>query len=74
MEHNNRTFNLIDGATGETLQVLREFDEKKKNSENPELPLEDRLEAFEDIFDSEVDDTSLVKAPNIEREVGLRHI
>ncbi len=74
MEHNNRPFNLIDGATGETLQVLREVDEKKKISENPELPLEDRLEALEDIFDSEVGDTSLVRARNIEREVGLRQL
>jgi threonine synthase len=74
MEHDNRPFNLIDGATGETLQVLRDVDEKKKISENPELPLEARLEAYEDIFDSEVGDTSLVRARNIEREVGLRQI
>ncbi len=74
MEHDNRPFSLIDGATGETLQVIREVNEKKKISENPELPLEDRLEAYEDIFDSEVGDTSLVRARNIEREKGLRQI
>jgi threonine synthase len=38
------------------------------------LPLEERLEAYEDISDSEVGDTSLVRARNIEREVGLRQI
>ncbi|MGD1973763.1 MAG: pyridoxal-phosphate dependent enzyme [Desulfobacterales bacterium] len=74
MEYNNRPFNLIDGATGETFQVIREVKEKKKISENPDFPLEDRLEAYEDIFDSEVGDTSLVRARNIEREVGLRQI
>ncbi len=36
--------------------------------------LDERLEAFEDIFDSEVGDTSLVRARNLERESGLRQI
>jgi threonine synthase len=34
----------------------------------------DRLEAFEDIMESEVGDTNLTRARNIEREVGLRQI
>lgn len=38
------------------------------------LPLERRLEAFEDIFESEVGDTLLVRARNIERETGLRQL
>jgi threonine synthase len=74
MEQSNKPFNIMDGATGETLKVIREVDEKKKISENSKLPLEERLEAYEDIFDSEVGDTSLVRARNIEREVGLRQI
>jgi len=37
-------------------------------------PLEERLEAFEDIVDSEVGDTTLARARNIERDVGLRQI
>ncbi|MGD8209277.1 MAG: pyridoxal-phosphate dependent enzyme [Desulfobacterales bacterium] len=74
MEYDNRPFNLVDGATGESFKIIREVDEKKKISENPELPMESRLEAYEDIFDSEVGDTSLVRARNIEREVGLRQI
>jgi threonine synthase len=36
--------------------------------------MEERLEAFEDVFDSEVGDTILSRARNIEREVGLRQI
>ena len=37
-------------------------------------PLEERLEAFEDLIDSEVGDTTLARARNIERGVGLRQL
>lgn len=70
----NRSYNLMDGATGESLKIIRELDEQRQISANLALPLDDRLEAYEDIFDSEVGDTSLVRARNIEREVGLRQI
>jgi len=40
----------------------------------PSLSLEDRLEIYEDIIDSEVGDTSLVRARNLEREFGLRQL
>ncbi len=69
-----KPFDLIDGATGETTLVTSAVDHLSKISSNPALPLADRLEAFEDIFDSEVGDTSLVRARNIEREVSLRQI
>ena len=67
-------YNLIDGATGESLEVIRELAEQRKISADSRLPLDDRLQAYEDIFDSEVGDTSLVRARNIEREVGFRQI
>ena len=70
----SRTYNLMDGATGEGLKVIRELDEQRKISADSSVPLDERLEAYEDIFDSEVGDTSLVRARNIEREVGLRQI
>jgi threonine synthase len=41
---------------------------------DPSASLEDRLEAFEDIIDSEVGDTSLVRARHLEREFGLRQL
>jgi threonine synthase len=62
------------GATGEALEVIRELDQLRRISADQTLPLEERLEVYEDIFDSEVGDTSLVRARNIEREVGLRQI
>ena len=37
-------------------------------------PLEERLEAFEDIAECEVGDTTLTRSRNVEREVGLRQI
>jgi threonine synthase len=37
-------------------------------------PLEERLEAYEDLYESEVGDTILSRARNIEREIGLRQI
>ncbi|UCF89956.1 MAG: pyridoxal-phosphate dependent enzyme [Desulfobacterales bacterium] len=71
---NDRPFNLMDGATGEATEVVRHVDQQLKISNNPALPLAQRLEAYEDIVDSEVGDTSMVRARNIEREVGLRQI
>jgi threonine synthase len=65
---------LLDGATAEIAEVSREVAPLQKIAANRQYPLEERLEAFEDIFDSEVGDTTLVRARNIEREVGLRQI
>jgi threonine synthase len=73
-DSSDKPFDLIDGATGTISEVARQFDEQRRISSNPDLPLDVRLEAFEDIFDSEVGDTNLVRARNIEREVGLRQI
>ena len=70
----SKPYNLIDGATGEGLQVIRELEELRKISADSSIALSERLEVYEDIFDSEVGDTSLVRARNIERQVGLRQI
>ena len=41
---------------------------------HPTYSFASKLEAYEDLIDSEVGDTSLVRARNIEREVGIRQI
>ena len=69
-----KPFDLIDGATGETKAIVQTVNEQQRISADPEISLDERLEAFEDIFDSEVGDTSLVRARNIEREIGLRQV
>ncbi len=74
MANADKSFRLIDAANGETTATVREVADQRRISSDPELPLEQRLEAYEDIFDSEVGDTTLVRARNIEREVGLRQI
>jgi threonine synthase len=67
-------YDLIDGATGQVLEVSREIERQHKIAMDKTCPLEKRLEAYEDIIDSEVGDTSLWRARNIEREVGIRQI
>jgi threonine synthase len=41
---------------------------------DPERPLDERLAAFEDVFESEVGDTTIARARNIERSSGLRQV
>lgn len=41
---------------------------------DPSSDLDERLEAYEDIIDSEVGDTDILRARNIERDAGLRQI
>jgi len=64
----------MDGAAGDAFDLVRQLGERRKIAADPSLSLVERLEAYEDIFDSEVGDTSLVRARNIERNVGLRQI
>jgi threonine synthase len=61
---------LLDGAAG----VTPTLEESWLAAADPERSLDERLECYEDIIDSEVGDTTLTRARNIEREVGLRQI
>jgi len=74
-ENNNVTpYSLIDGAEGSGFEQQFDIKEKKKIIQDLEFSLEERLETFEDVIDSEVGDTSLYRARNIERETDLRQI
>ncbi|AOY57558.1 MULTISPECIES: pyridoxal-phosphate dependent enzyme [Desulfococcus] len=73
-EIEERHHNLMDGATGQIDEVSRYVQEQRRVAADPACSLEARLEAFEDIIDSEVGDTSMVRARNIEREMALRQI
>lgn len=66
--------NLLDGASMQAPVLPRELDTQKKVARDRSQPLETRIEAYEDIFDSEVGDTAMARARNIEREVGLRQV
>lgn len=65
---------LLDGASGEFQTLYREVQDQRKIASDPSQLLEDRLDAFEDIFESEVGDTTLTRVRNIEREVGIHQI
>ncbi len=66
---------LFDEARGgEISEISRQVEDQRKIAANRDCSLEERLEAYEDIFDSEIGDTALVRARNIEREVGFRQI
>lgn len=49
-------------------------DDQRRIASDPTQSLDDRLEAFEDVFELEVGDTDLVRVRNIERESGLRQL
>lgn len=65
---------LLDEASSLVTPIAPELEEQKKIASDLSRPITERIEAFEDIFDSEVGDTSLSRARNIEREVGFRQI
>ena len=64
----DKPFGLMDGATGEFQRIHQDVNRQRKITVDESLPLADRLEAYEDIIDSEVGDTALIRARNIERE------
>jgi threonine synthase len=65
---------LLDGATPQSPVLSPELNAARVVASDVEAPLYRRLEAFEDIIDSDVGDTSLGRARNLEREIGLRQI
>lgn len=67
-------FFLLDGATAQTPVLAPDLEGQKAIATDRNRPLQERLEAYEDIFDSEIGDTNLSRARNLEREVGLRQL
>ncbi|MEJ2048880.1 MAG: pyridoxal-phosphate dependent enzyme [Calditrichota bacterium] len=70
----DKLFDLLDGASPEAPGILTGIEEQKQVAADRNRALWERLEAFEDVFESEVGDTHLARARNIEREVGFRQI
>ena len=73
-EHGSQLMQIMDGAVGEISEVSREVEDRRQIASDSVRSLEERLEAYEDIMDSEVGDTSMARARNLEREVGFRQI
>lgn len=68
------SFSLLDDASSYFPAIRVELDDQQRIAADPERSLEERLEAFEDIRDSEIGDTNMARARNIEHQVGLRQI
>jgi threonine synthase len=67
-------FSLLDGARPHDPTLPPEYEEQRRIAADTDRDVIERLEAFEDVFESEVGDTNLTRARNVEREVGLRQI
>ncbi len=65
---------LIDSARGNISRVSEEIKGESLDASDSSLDRDARLEIYEDIIASEVGDTLLTRARNIEREIGLRQI
>jgi threonine synthase len=70
----SQPFNLMDGASGSLQHFQQDVNRQREIAADVSRPTEERLEAYEDIIDSEVGDTAFIRARNIERETGLRQI
>lgn len=66
--------NILDGASSQFPPIAPELDSQLKIAADRSRSLDERLEAFEDIIDSEIGDTNLTRARNIEREFGIRQL
>jgi len=65
---------LLDGASGFGSTVSRETEELSEIVQDPQISLNERLEAYEDIINIEIGDTTLSRARNIERATGIRQL
>jgi threonine synthase len=64
----------LDGASPRPDTISEELTDEQAAAADPACPLTQRLAAFEDIVDSEVGDTQLLRARNLERQLGWRQI
>lgn len=68
------SLSMLDDASAQAPIIAPELETQKALAADPLQSLESRLEAYEDIMESEVGDTTLTRSRNIEREVSLRQI
>jgi len=65
---------LLDGAVSAVDTVAEDLEWCRRIAGDPSRSLDERLEAYEDLIASEVGDTRLLRARNIEREQGVRQL
>jgi threonine synthase len=71
---NGETELIVDAAVPAADLAQLTFDAERLIAADPTRDLDERLEAYENIVDSEIGDTMQVRARNLEREVGKRQL
>lgn len=74
MEENNTPIRLSDDAFGEFPKIIGEIEELSNIVKDETLALQERIEAYEDIISSEIGDTIMLRAKNIERQFNFRQL
>src|SRR4030095_9872276 len=69
-----QALSLHDSAVAAPFALAPELEELRAIAADRGADLDLRLEAFQELIDGEVGDTTLARARNLEREVGLRQI
>lgn len=67
-------FALVDGAEGPPVPISPDAESRAAPAADLSLSIEKRVEAFEELMDSEVGDTSMARARNLERVASLRQV
>ena len=65
---------MLDGAEAPPLALSPDMEVQRLVASDPTAHVEVRLDAYQEIIDAEVGDTTLARARNLERETGLRQI
>lgn len=65
---------VLDGASPQPTPLSDELTPVADIVRDPSRPMEERLNAFDDIIDSEVGDTTFSRARNVEREFKIRQL
>ncbi len=65
---------LLDGAGSQVPVIDPDLQDQTEVAGDPERSFSDRIEAFQNVIDSEVGDTTLSRVRNIEREIGPRQL
>ncbi len=68
------TTDPLDGATANPVPIAPDVDFRTAAASDLAIPLDERIEAYEDLIDSEVGDTTLARARNLERGTGIRQL
>lgn len=65
---------LLDGVSPVSTAWPADLADRRRVASDRERPLAERLDAFDDITETEVGDTALSRARNLERATGLRQV